>query len=78
MVNSFQIYSLDYSWPSMPYCVGLVSIKVLAENFLDDFIVILTDECALVIECEIHFWTLACCARCKHIWTHQEWKSHGV
>ncbi len=55
MVNSFQIYSLDYSWPSMPYCVGLVSIKVLAENFLDDFILIFIDECALVIECEIHF-----------------------
>jgi hypothetical protein len=39
----------------MPYCVGLVSIGVLAENFLDDFIVIFNDECELVIECEIHF-----------------------
>ncbi len=55
MVNSFWISSLDYSWPSMPYCVGLVSIGVLAENFLDDFIVIFNDECELVIECEIHF-----------------------
>lgn len=67
MVNSFRISSLDYSWPSMPYCVGLVSIGVLAENFLDDFIVFFSDECELVIECEIHFKTLACCARCKHI-----------
>ncbi len=55
MVNSFRISSLDYSWPSMPYCFGLVSIGVLAENFLDDFIVIFSDECELVIECEIHF-----------------------
>jgi hypothetical protein len=55
MFNSFQIYSLDYSWPSMSYCVGLVSIGGIGWNFLDDFIVILSDECEVVIECEIQF-----------------------